>query len=160
MGHAMQLTNILRDVGEDWRRGRLYLPLDLLARHGVESEEIHALSERGVVPDGWPEAMEELMGVADRHYRAAFQAIPLLPTWYRRPVAVAARVYRGIQDEIRRNGYDNGSLRAHTSFLGKLRLGWAGLRDLRRAATAPGVPEVTVLEALASGDGGEESMAR
>jgi phytoene synthase len=160
MGHAMQLTNILRDVGEDWRRGRLYLPLDLLAAHGIDTEEIKALSERGVVPEGWPEAMEELMGVADRHYRAAFEAIPFLPTWYRRPVAVAARVYQGIQDEIRRNGYDNGSLRAHTSLLRKLRLGWGGLRDLRRALPAPGVPEVTVLEALASRDGGEESMAR
>ena len=160
MGHGMQLTNILRDVGEDWRRGRLYLPLDLLAAHGVEPEEIDALADRGVVPEGWPEAMEELMGVADRHYRAAFEAIPVLPTWYRRPVAVAARVYQGIQDEIRRNGYDNGSLRAHTSLLRKLRLGWGGLRELRRAASAPGVPEVSVLEALASRDGGEESMAR
>src|SRR5690606_2372054 len=35
MGQAMQLTNILRDVGEDWRNGRLYLPLDVLARHGI-----------------------------------------------------------------------------------------------------------------------------
>jgi phytoene synthase len=158
MGHAMQLTNILRDVGEDWRRGRLYLPLDLLAAHDIDVGEIEALSDRGVVPEGWPEAMEALMTVADRHYTAAFEAVPALPPWYRRPVAVAARVYQGIQVEIRRNGYDNGSRRAHTSLLRKLQLGWGGLRDLRRAVAAPGVPEVTVLEALASRDGGGEPM--
>src|SRR5690606_6945429 len=40
LGHAMQLTNILRDVGEDWRNGRLYLPLDVLARHGITEGDI------------------------------------------------------------------------------------------------------------------------
>ena len=40
MGHAMQLTNILRDVGEDWRQGRLYLPADVMERHGVTEDSI------------------------------------------------------------------------------------------------------------------------
>jgi phytoene synthase len=137
LGHAMQLTNILRDVGEDWRRGRVYLPTRLLEDHGVEEDHLRAMAETGTVPRRWPELMERLMAVADRQYALAFEAIPALPAFYRRPVAVAARVYQGIHDEIRRNGYNNGTLRAHTSFPRKLRLGAGGLWALRGMSPEP-----------------------
>jgi phytoene synthase len=160
LGHAMQLTNILRDVGEDWRRGRLYLPQDRLDAHGIDREGLDALARRGEVPGGYPELMEELIGVADRHYALAFEAIPCLPSYYRRPVAVAARVYQGIHDEIRRNDYDNGSRRAHTSLRRKLRLGWSGLRDLRDQHPAPSLTEEALLGLLAAGDGSTPSSLR
>jgi phytoene synthase len=153
LGHAMQLTNILRDVGEDLRRGRLYLPLARMEAYGVDPDALQALAERGQVPQGYPELMEELMEVADHHYENAFEAIPCLPVYYRRPVAVAARVYQGIHDEIRRNGYDNGSRRAYTSFLRKLRLGLTGLRDLRRQQRADAVEGEALIGLLAAGDG-------
>ena len=159
LGHAMQLTNILRDVGEDRRRGRLYLPLDRLAAHGIGAEELDALAERGAVAPGWPDVVEELMAVADRHYRAAFEATPLLPAWYRRPVAVAARVYQGIHEEIRANGYDNGSRRAHTTLLRKVRLGLGGLRDLRRTRPASGLVEAVTLGVAATRDAGQGTVA-
>ncbi len=136
LGHAMQLTNILRDVGEDWRRGRLYLPLDLLERAGLEEDDVRRLADEGRVPPGWPALMEDLMASADRSYDLAFEALPELPDFYQRPVAVAARVYQGIHDMIRRNGYDNGTRRAYTSRIAKLRLAGAGLLDLRRARAA------------------------
>ncbi|MDT8341648.1 MAG: squalene/phytoene synthase family protein, partial [Longimicrobiales bacterium] len=134
LGHAMQLTNILRDVGEDWRRGRLYLPTEELARFGLGWDDVGALAERGEVPAGWAAFTEHLMAAAERQYAWAFEAVPALPPFYRRTVAVAARVYRGIHDEIRRNGYDNGTLRAHTSLLRKVRLGAQGLRAVRGRA--------------------------
>lgn len=135
MGHAMQLTNILRDVGEDWRNDRLYLPRGMMREYGVGPETVAALSRTGEVDDRWIGLMESIMAVADRHYDLAFEAIPALPRFYGRPVAVAARVYQGIQDEIRRNGYDNGTLRAHTSLRRKVVVGWRALRELERTAS-------------------------
>ncbi|MEK9506960.1 squalene/phytoene synthase family protein [Gemmatimonadota bacterium Y43] len=136
LGHAMQLTNILRDVGEDWRQGRVYLPRTLLRRHQVSSADLESLSDGGPLPEHWAALCEELMAEADRSYEAAFEALPELPGFYARPVAVAARVYQGIHEAIRRNHYDNGTLRAHTGRVDKLRLGWRGLRELRSARLA------------------------
>jgi phytoene synthase len=134
LGHAMQLTNILRDVGEDLRRGRLYLPRDHMARHGVDRDLLHAMAARpgGQVFPGYRFLLDDLMAAADTDYERAFEAIPHLPTFARGPVAVAARVYQGIHDEIRRNGYDNLSRRARTSLPRKLALATGALIDLRR----------------------------
>lgn len=136
LGHAMQLTNILRDVGEDWRQGRVYLPRTLLRRHGVTPDDLEGLSEGGPLPEHWAALCEELMAEADRSYAAAFEALPELPGFYARPVAVAARVYQGIHEAIRRNHYDNGTMRAYTGRIDKLRLGWRGLRQLRALRSA------------------------
>ena len=134
LGHAMQLTNIARDVGEDLGRGRVYLPLDLLGRHGLSEERLRAAAaSAGPVPPEFAAALEELMGWADAGYGAAFQAIPHLPDGYRRAVAVAARVYQGIHGAIRRNGYDTLRLRARTGAVEKAVLGFASLRELNRA---------------------------
>lgn len=131
LGHAMQLTNILRDVGEDWRRDRLYLPRRMLDEYGVGVEMVGRVAQtRESVPAAYGDLMEALMSVADHHYDRAFQAIPELPVWYGRPVAVAARVYQGIHDVIRSNQYDNGQRRAYTSLGTKLTLGWHALREL------------------------------
>jgi phytoene synthase len=132
LGHAMQLTNILRDVGEDWRRDRLYLPRRMLERYGVGVETVGRVAEGGApVPAAYGDLIEALMLLADHHYERAFEAIPELPTYYARPVAVAARVYQGIHDAIRSHHYDNGTRRAFTSLPAKVRLGWQGLRELR-----------------------------
>jgi hypothetical protein len=77
--------------------------------------------------------LEELMEAAEQEYTRAFAAIPSLPPAFQRPVAVAARVYRGIHAEIRRRGYDNLRRRAHTSAAAKLGLAARALWDLREA---------------------------
>jgi len=134
LGHAMQLTNILRDVGEDWRRERLYLPRRMLDACGVSVDAVGRVAADGTpVPTAYADLMESLMLVADHHYERAFEALPSLPGWYGRPVAVAARIYQGIHDSIREHDYDNGQHRAFTSFGQKLRLGASGLRELSRA---------------------------
>ena len=108
LGQAMQLTNIVRDVGEDWDHGRLYIPRALLERHGLSASDIGAL-RHGLRPldDDYRNLLEELMSVATREYVAAREAIPHLPAGFRHAVAVAAAVYEGIHDAVRRNGYDN-----------------------------------------------------
>jgi phytoene synthase len=86
----------------------------------------------GQVFPGYRFLLDDLMAAADTDYERAFEAIPHLPTFARGPVAVAARVYQGIHDEIRRNGYDNLSRRARTSLPRKLALATGALIDLRR----------------------------
>ena len=134
LGHAMQFTNILRDVGEDWRRGRLYLPRRMLDTYGVGLDVIDRVAKGGApVPPAYRDLLESLMCVSDRHYETALEAAPALPGWYGRPVTVAARVYQGIHDAIRENRYDNGRRRAFTSFGRKMRLGGRALLELASA---------------------------
>lgn len=138
MGHAMQLTNILRDVGEDWRDDRLYLPHALLRRHGLGPDDVDRVAYgRGPLPEAWARLCEELMAEADEHYARGFSGLSALPPFYARPVAVAARVYQGIHDQLRANGYDNGTRRAFTRLPTKIRLGLGGLLDLRRSRATP-----------------------
>lgn len=153
LGHAMQITNILRDVGEDWRADRLYLPRDLMDRHGVSVSMVDfVVSGRGPVPEAYAELCEALMGIADRQYEAAFSALPSLPTFFARPVAVAAKVYQGIHEEIRRLEYDNGTSRAYTRLSQKLRLGFGGLAELRRTTSEGSNPGLGLSPSPAKAD--------
>jgi 15-cis-phytoene synthase len=138
LGHAMQLTNILRDVGEDLRRGRLYLPTTWLAGHGLDRRDLEGMMHSGRIESEYQHLVERLLRVAEDEYELASPAIDRLPAFYRRPVAVAAHVYRGIHASLRRNGYDNLNRRAHTSLADKFRLGVAALG--RRAESAPARP--------------------
>ena len=123
LGQAMQLTNILRDVGEDLARGRLYLPLDRLAAHGLSAGQLmlaRATGER--LGDGWPALLEELMALAERDYERAAEAFPELPPAFRRAATVASAVYAGIHDAIRRIDYDTLNRRAMTTKRDKVML--------------------------------------
>ena len=133
LGHAMQLTNILRDVGEDLRRGRLYLPREYLDQYGIDRDLLTAKAKEGsLMFPGYRKLLDALMARAEMDYEAAFEAIPALPGFFQGPVAVAARAYRGIHSEIRQNGYDNLNRRARTSLLKKGSLGLRALLDLAR----------------------------
>ena len=128
LGAAMQVTNILRDVGEDWDRGRVYLPLTMMHRHGLVPHDIGAM-RRGTRPvdDSYRRLMEDLMEIAEAGYDAGREAMPMLPAHFRHSVAVAAAVYEGIHDVIRRNGYDNVHRRAVTSAGNKVALAASAL---------------------------------
>jgi phytoene synthase len=102
LGLAMQLTNIARDVLEDSREGRVYLPDELLARHGLERREI---LERRDSP-ALRALLRELCETAEGHYR---EALALMPPGERRrlkPALVMAGLYRPILAELRRRDYD------------------------------------------------------
>ena len=120
----MQLTNILRDVGEDLDRGRLYLPLDVMRAHGLAVEDIVQAKRAGTTPGlAWNLMLEELIEDAEHGYRNAADALGELPPAFRRAVAVASSVYAGIHDAIRKNGYDSLNRRATTNLAAKLSLG-------------------------------------
>ena len=129
LGHAMQLTNILRDVGEDLACGRIYLPLDRLRAHGVTLFDLYAMrGRRWPITAAYHDVIEDLISRAEADYALAWEAIPELPGEFGRCVAVAASIYAGIHDEIRANGYDNFNRRARTSFPKKLKLASRGLQ--------------------------------
>lgn len=129
LGQAMQLTNIVRDVGDDWDRGRVYLPESLLRSYGIGGDDLAAMRRgRRAITPAYRAVMEAMMTAADADYRRAFEAIPHLPPAFRRTAAVAAEVYRGIHAEVRAAGYDTLTRRATTSLARKFALGAEGLR--------------------------------
>lgn len=117
LGIALQLTNILRDVGEDWRAGRLYLPLDELAHFGLSESDI----ARGAVDQRWRAFMRFQIARTRALYAEAEPGIALLSPQGRFAIAAAARLYRAILDDIEAHDYDVFRRRAHVGLWGKLR---------------------------------------
>ncbi|NYS23425.1 phytoene/squalene synthase family protein [Rhodobacteraceae bacterium 2376] len=128
LGLAMQLTNIARDVGEDARAGRIYLPLAWLEDAGIAPARLLADPQpsgalRGVVA--------RLLRQADLLYQRSEPGIAALPLSCRPGIFAARHVYAGIGTALRRLDCDSVTQRAHT---GKLRkTGWLGLSVLRSA---------------------------
>jgi len=135
MGHALQLTNIIRDVGEDLARHRIYLPVVLMKAHGFDGADLHEWRASGERPAGYRAAIEEVMAVADAYHAFARPGLARLPAAVRLPVAAAAEAYRGIEHEVRRNDYDNLTRRAHTSVGRKVILGARGIAAAIRPQT-------------------------
>lgn len=152
MGHAMQLTNIVRDVGEDWQRGRVYLPSELLARHALSPADVGAIATGARPLDpAYRAALDELMRMADAEYDAAFAWLTALPPAVQPALAVAARVYAGIHAALRDNGYDNLTRRARTSLARKTLLALGALAELRRVRRDHPAPVRSVMAEPAHG---------
>jgi 15-cis-phytoene synthase len=109
LGIANQLTNILRDVGEDARRGRIYIPLEDLERFSYSEKDLL----NGVIDDRWRELMRFQIARARRFFIEAESGINLLSPDARFPVWAALMLYRGILDVIEKNQYDVFSKRAY-----------------------------------------------
>jgi phytoene synthase len=121
LGIAMQLTNICRDVAEDWQRGRLYLPDDLLARHGaggLAADLGHPLPPAARAPLAG--AIAELLAIADHYYRSADRGIRALPWRAAIAVRAARRIYAAIGAQLARTGHDPLAGRAIVSTARKL----------------------------------------
>lgn len=116
LGIALQLTNILRDVGEDWRAGRLYLPLDELAEFGLAESDI----ADGRVDDRWRAFMRYQLERVERLYAESEPGIVLLHADGRFAITAAAELYRAILRDIEAHDYDVFHRRAHVGWLGKL----------------------------------------
>lgn len=134
LGHALQLTNIVRDVGVDLERGRCYLPATLLGRHEVDRGGLDEVRSRpdAPLPVGYATLMEELMDEADASYESALDAVVALPGTFSRAAIVAARVYQGIHGALRRAGHDSLRHRVHTGRLEKATLAAGALAELAR----------------------------
>nr|ALQ56966.1 phytoene synthase [Crocus ancyrensis] len=116
LGIANQLTNILRDIGEDARRGRIYLPQDELAQAGLSDDDIF----RGRVTDKWRNFMKGQITRARMFFEEAEKGITELNSASRWPVLASLLLYRQILDAIEANDYNNFTKRAYVGKAKKL----------------------------------------
>lgn len=129
LGIAFQLTNFVRDVAEDYRRGRIYLPMRELAAHGVTEPMLGR-------PTAGPEVRSLIASEVARArswYLRAAPGIELLAADSRDCVRTAYRLYSGILDEVEQAGYDVLRARARVPRRRRLAVGLAGYRSARRA---------------------------
>ena len=117
LGIANQLANILRDVGEDAQRGRIYLPLEDLARFNYTEQDLF----KGVVDERWRELMRFQIQRTRQIYAKAEKGVSYLSPDARWPVWAATMFYSQILERIERNQYDVFRQRAYVPKLGKLR---------------------------------------
>ncbi|MBV9523501.1 MAG: presqualene diphosphate synthase HpnD [Alphaproteobacteria bacterium] len=96
LGRALQLTNILRDLAEDAARGRLYLPRELLARHGIDSTDPAAVLRHPALPL----VCRELAAIARERYAEATRAMIACSRRAMRPAAIMQAVYRATLDRL------------------------------------------------------------
>lgn len=141
LGLAMQLTNIARDVGEDARAGRLYLPRDWLVDAGIDPQGFLA------APRFTPElarVVGRLLDRADSLYMRSEPGIASLPLSCRPGIFAARHVYAGIGTALRRRGCDSVSIRARTT--GRQKALWL-LLSLLRAGGAQFMPRPATVHA-------------
>jgi phytoene synthase len=139
LGLAFQLTNFIRDVGEDLARDRVYLPEADLRRFGVTRADLDAAAAQGVATPSIQALIEFEVDRARQHYAAAAPGIPMLAPGSQACIRTAFHLYGGILDEIAASGYD--VLRRRAVVPGRRRLSVA----LRCLLTASGSPVATQL---------------
>jgi phytoene synthase len=120
LGTAFQLTNIVRDVGEDARKGRIYIPVDELNRFGVAVSDILGLRQT----DAFGDLMRFQIDRAERSYTEAIGLLPAEDRRTQRPGLMMAAIYRTLLDEIRRDGCRVLSHRTTLTPLRKLWIAW------------------------------------
>jgi phytoene synthase len=139
LGVAMQLTNIARDVGEDARAGRVYLPLAWLADAGIDADAFVAEPRHGPALAG---VVERLLAAAADLYARADAGVPELPEDCRVAIRAARLIYADIGRAVAEAGYDSVTRRAVVPAWRKLR--WLGVAALRRRCS---VTDVNLLRA-------------
>jgi phytoene synthase len=116
LGVALQMTNILRDIGEDVRNGRIYLPQDELKTFGIGETDL----ANGTIDAKWQEFMKFQIARARQLYTDSAQGIKFLERDGQLAIGAAADFYQGILDTIEANHYDVFTKRASLGALGKL----------------------------------------
>ena len=120
LGTAFQLTNIIRDVGEDARKNRIYLPMDELKRFGVPAADLLQARYSG----GFAELMKFQAARAGDYYRRAFDALPAEDRRAQRAGLIMASIYRATLAEIEQEGFKVLTQRTSLTPLRKLWLAW------------------------------------
>ena len=118
LGIAFQLTNIIRDVGEDARRGRIYLPMDELEQFGVTASDILNTNET----ENFQKLMEFQIERAQRYYQQALAHLPAVDRKSQRTGLIMAAIYRATLDEVISSGCHVMKERVSLTPLYKLRL--------------------------------------
>ena len=116
LGVALQMTNILRDVGEDYGNGRLYLPREELAFHGIREEDIAA----GRITDNWRQFMKFQIERTRHLYADSWTGVKMLEREGQLAIGAASVFYQGILDDIEKHDYDVFTHRASLNAAGKV----------------------------------------
>jgi phytoene synthase len=160
LGVAMQLTNIARDVGEDARQGRLYLPRQWLEQAGLEADS-WLLAPHICTP--LQDVIERLLQEADRLYSQATAGVAGLPRDCRPAIVAARLIYAEIGHQLRREGLNPVDHRAVVSRSRKLALlsrSWWPMSSPVEHAYAPPLPAIAYLVDLCERDGARPLPAR
>jgi phytoene synthase len=138
LGVAFQLTNILRDVGEDAvKRGRIYLPREDMEKFGVTEEQIFAQR----LDDNYIAMMKFQIERARMYYDRALRGVPMLSDYSRLPVQSSLDCYGKILDKMEENGYDSLTKRAYVSKTEKMMeipFSWYRTQDISKVFPIPG----------------------
>jgi phytoene synthase len=110
------MTNILRDVGEDYRNGRLYLPREELTFYGIREQDI----AEGCITDNWRQFMKFQIERTRHLYKDSWEGVKMLEREGQLAIGAASVFYQGILDEIEKHDYDVFTQRANLSAIGKL----------------------------------------
>jgi 15-cis-phytoene synthase len=116
LGVALQMTNILRDVGEDYRNGRLYLPREELTFYGIPESDI----ARGCVTENWRQFMRFQIDRTRQLYEESWAGVKMLEREGQLAIGAASVFYQGILDEIENNDYNVFDRRASLSAFDKV----------------------------------------
>lgn len=115
LGVALQMTNILRDVGEDYQNGRLYLPREELAFYGIRESDI----AEGRITDNWRQFMKFQIDRTRQLYAESWAGVKMLEREGQLAIGAASVFYQGILDEIEKSDYNVFDRRASLSTLAK-----------------------------------------
>jgi 15-cis-phytoene synthase len=116
LGVALQMTNILRDVGEDYRSGRLYLPREELLFHGIQESDI----AEGRITQNWRQFMKFQIDRTRQLYAESWPGVKMLEREGQLAIGAASVFYQGILDDIEKSDYDVFTRRASLSALAKV----------------------------------------
>jgi phytoene synthase len=116
LGVALQMTNILRDVGEDYHNGRIYLPREELAFYGIQESDL----ADGRITDNWRQFMKFQLDRTRQLYEESWEGVKMLEREGQLAIGAASVFYQGILDQIEKSDYDVFSRRASLSAIGKV----------------------------------------
>jgi len=116
LGVALQMTNILRDVGEDYQNGRLYLPREELVFYGIREQDI----ADGRITDNWRQFMKFQIERTRQLYAESWEGVKMLEREGQLAIGAASVFYQGILDDIEKHDYNVFNRRANLSAAGKV----------------------------------------
>lgn len=130
LGIAMQLTNIIRDIKEDYARGRIYLPQDEMATFGITEEDI----KKGNLTPAFKEFLAFQINRAREYYRESEKGFKMITNARCRFVAMVMKeIYAGILDAIEKNNYDIFTKRAYVNLFGKFIITFKVWKNFRKS---------------------------
>jgi len=102
LGEAMQITNILRDIGEDYENGRIYIPVDIMKKYNYTKEDL----KNKIINDNFKEMWEYEAEQSQKMYDDFYSFIDYFDEDSKKPVLASAKLYNAILDSVRENDYD------------------------------------------------------